>query len=645
MTNPTVHIDFETYSEADLKTVGAFRYAEDPSTEALLLGYAIGNAPPVVVDLTVPGYFERLSPLFRAIEAGSMVAAHNAIFEWQIWTKVCSFPVGINMSQWDCTAARARLIALPGGLDRVAEILGVDQRKDPMGLKLINLFCKPGKGGKRVYPRDNPEAFESFKGYCAQDIVVEREIDNILPPIPAHERAIFELDMIINERGFPVNLEAVQSAHNFIQEYSETLRGKALNLSGCRPTQRAKTMEFLSSRGINLDNLQKGTVDQLVSSGQLPPDISALLSSRLELTKAGTKKLKTILDCVSADGRVRGGFLYCGATTRRWSSKGVQLHNLQKNETKSIDPDTVLDIVERGGVSSLSELYDSPLTALAESIRGFFQSEMGFNIADYASIEPRSLAWAADERWLVQAYADRQDAYKLTAGKAFGVDPLKVTPEQRFLGKQLVLGCGYQMGPERFIGSCKRFGVDITEEMAKESVYGFRKSVKKIEAFWGVINDSATKAVRFDTEIRFLGRFGFKPVYLPNGYRLLKLEMPQGEIFYPEPRAEDIVWKGEKKRELYFKSEFKGAFRETYTFGGSLTENLIQSLTRNLLRDGMVQAERDGFSIVAHTHDEAIDEGPEDRLKEFERVLCSSSPWAEGIPIATEGFHSKRYKK
>jgi DNA polymerase len=86
---------------------------------------------------------------------------------------------------------------------------------------------------------------------------------------------------------------------------------------------------------------------------------------------------------------------------------------------------------------------------------------------------------------------------------------------------------------------------------------------------------------------------------------------------------------------------------KTDTFGGSLTENIIQALTRDVLRDGLLGADKAGFKLVGHVHDEAIAEGADNAndLAEFERVLCESSEWADGFPIKAEGYLSKRYRK
>jgi hypothetical protein len=434
-----LHCDVETYSELDLPSVGSFRYSEHESTRCLILAYAFGDDEPVAVDMTLPDWLRKLNPFLRAIQDGAIISAHNATFERNILTKVLNLPVKIQQHQWDCTAVRARLLSLPGSLDGCSKALGIENQKGPEGAALIQLFSKPGKRG-RVLPSDQPEAFQRFIGYCKQDVRVEQELDRVLPPMPEVERRAFQVDYIINDRGMPVNLPAVKAGIDFVAEYSEKLVTRAIEISGCRPTQREKTLEFLKTRGLNLPNLQAATVEHLGTTPGLPPDIAELVEARIELSRAGTKKLITIRDSVSDDNRIRGGFLFSAASTRRWSSTGVQLHNLQSPQG-NVNPLEVVEFLLSGKTGQLVDKYPRPLTAIAQSIRAFFQAEEYFRIVDYSSVEPRGLAWLADEKWLLEAYHRDEDAYKIMAGKVYHIPPENVDKRGRFIGKQLVLGC------------------------------------------------------------------------------------------------------------------------------------------------------------------------------------------------------------
>jgi DNA polymerase len=642
-----LHLDFETFSPQDLKVVGSFRYAEDPLTEALILGWAIGDMDPIAVDLTRPWEEVKadLAPVFGAIAKGMTVCAHNAHFERNIIEVVCRhWPIKPQPWQWDCTAARARMIAIPGSLEGATHALGVPAQKDKRGDELIKIFSKLNKG-KRTYPHERPEDFKAFMDYCAQDVRVEVQLDKILPPLPDVEARAFALDYKINRAGMPVNLERVKAADGFIEEYSEELTKRAISISGYRPTQRERTLEYLESRGYELPNLQAGTVEALAADDTLPGDLRELLDHRIELSRAGTKKLKAIQNCVSDDGRIRGGFLFSAASTRRWSSTGVQMHNLQKPEGET-NPEVAMSLLDCDP-DALRVIFNRPLTVLAQSVRGFFEShDDHFLVADYSSIEPRGLAWSANEHWMLEAYRQRQDAYKIAAGRVYGITPSQVDGSQRFMGKQLVLGCGYGMGPPKFQGTCARFGRQISEAEAIEAVYGYRNSVPAITTFWKDVERACIRAVRKWAPVE-CGRFTMRPETLANGFQVLFVDMPSGTIAYPKPSIGQEEWAGEMRPVFEFWTPWGSSWIQTDTFGGSLTENIIQALTRDVLRDGMLGADDAGFDLIGHVHDEAIAEGDDDpdALREFEHVLCGSSPWAEGLPIEMEGYIAKAYRK
>ena len=654
------HLDFETYSEINIKDSGGFRYAEDPSTEVLILAYAIGDRPVVGIDMTfldMDMIIRLLSPLFDHIQKGLPVAAHNAQFERRIWEKKLSkiLPITPKPLQWDCTAARARALAIPGSLDGAAQAVGLPIQKDPRGKTLIDIFSKPQKSRKRgddttwrVLPEHQPDEFEEFIRYCEQDVEVERKLDKILPPLSDVEARAFAMDYDINDRGMPVNMGRVKAAEGFVEEFSQTLMARAEEISGCRPTQIEKTKEFLASRGIKLSNLQAATVEKLAAKKGTPDDVKELVDLRIELSRAGTKKLKAIQNTVSDDGRIRGGFLFSAASTRRWSSTGVQMHNLQKPEGET-NPEVVLQLLDSDPYS-LVDIFDRPLTALAQSIRGFFEAPEGktFHIADYASVEPRGLAWMAGEEWMLEAYRNKEDLYRITAARVYGLDHTKLTKDgpERFMGKQLVLGCGYGMGPPRFIETVAKFGTTLTLPESEKAVKGYRNSVPMTIKFWRTVEQACIRAVKNWEPLR-VGKLRFRPETLPNGFKVLFVDMPSGTIAYPKPSVGKEEWYGRMRDNFEFYTPLGARWIKTDTFGGSITENIIQALTRDILRDGLLAANDAGFKVVGHVHDEGLAEGDDNEkdLAEFENLLSNSSPWAKGFPIETEGFNSRRYKK
>jgi len=83
------------------------------------------------------------------------------------------------------------------------------------------------------------------------------------------------------------------------------------------------------------------------------------------------------------------------------------------------------------------------------------------------------------------------------------------------------------------------------------------------------------------------------------------------------------------------------------TYGGKLTENIIQAIARDCLAESMLRLESEGYRIVFHVHDEVILDVPNDKgsLKEVEEIMGLDIPWAPGLPLRAEAFESDYYKK
>lgn len=650
------HLDFETYSEADITVVGAFRYAEDPSTEILIVGFALVDGGPVTtVDMFQDNATELLEPLFQTIRDGVIISAHNSQFERVIWEKVGvprhGFPVTPKSSQWDCTAARAATISIPRSLDGASTALRLRSTKDPLGMALINKFSKPGKKGIRTWPWDDPIDWQKFIDYCAQDVVVEMALDRILPPLSPYERRIFALDYRINDRGIPIDVELIKQTLAFIEKRSEELVEKAIALTGLRPTQRDKLLGWLQDQGVDLNNLQAAEVERVSEDPDLDPSIRALLKSRIELARAGTKKLKTMLDCVSEDGRVRGAFWYHSATTGRWGSGGVQFHNLSKPDGSMLEITTPEEVLELLSLDGLDLFFDQPLSLIAKSVRGFIRAPAGkeFVIADYAAIEARGLAWISDETWLLDDFRNSVDAYKTMAGKIYGVPYDKIDGALRFFGKQVILGAGYGMGAPRFQGQCAQYGKEIGLPDAKKIIKTYRESVPNIKKFWKTIELAARKCILSGKSVSFARRrLKFTLEKLDNGFEILFLALPSGRrLAYPEPRVEMKEKWGKMMPTIIFKTYYRGMWVDEETYGGKLTENAVQAISRDALADGMLNAELAGYPVFLHVHDETGSEVKPGSVtvSAYEQLICEVRPWAKDFPLTAEGMAVTEYRK
>ena len=278
-----LHLDFETFSKADLKKVGAYRYANDPSTEILCAAMALGDEEPVVwcegeANKTkwgeVPHYWDALE------NPSVLIYAHNAMFEMSICQALITKTWGIpcpSLSRFRCTMSFARRASLPAKLEKLAEVLGLQHQKDTRGKSLIRKFSvmqsakgptkkfPQGRPAHRIRPEDDPAAFAEFCAYCAQDVRVEQEVARKLAyfdePI---NNANYTLDAIINARGVTVNLEALRHAQTLIDEETEIVSRKFRELCGFEVTQNARLLEWLREQGVDLPDLQAETIENFL---------------------------------------------------------------------------------------------------------------------------------------------------------------------------------------------------------------------------------------------------------------------------------------------------------------------------------------------------------------------------------------------
>ena len=351
---PHLHLDFETFSEADLKKVGAYRYAFDPSTEILCAAMAFDDEEPVV---WYPGVEEQesFSPKLNvdwqrywdALEDPSvLIYCHNAMFEMSICQVLLQKTWGLpcpDLSRFRCTMSLARRASLPAKLEKLAEVLELEAKKDNRGKALIKKFsCLPTRATKanptmkRIRPEDDPEAFAEFCAYCAQDVRVEQQVSKRLAyfdePI---NNANYSLDAVINARGVPVNLPALRHAQSLIEEETAIVSAKFRELCGFEVTQNARLLEWINQReNFQLPNLQAETVDSFLDNHAHLSDVREevqALRLKQSIAYASIKKVATMLACAGPhDNRIRGMLNHHGATTGRWTASLVQFQNMKR---------------------------------------------------------------------------------------------------------------------------------------------------------------------------------------------------------------------------------------------------------------------------------------------------------------------------
>lgn len=360
-----VHIDFETRSSADLKTVGAWLYAEHPDTEVLCVAWCEDDER---VDVTAGDYWHADPDRPEAIhsldgiaadvlDGKAIMVAHNANFEQAIWQRHMverfGFPP-IPPERWQCTLAKALRHGLPGKLEKVGEWLDLPIQKDMEGNKIMQRLSKPRRISKKNpdkrwwLPEDAPEDFEKLYRYCVQDVETERLVDKALMDLAPDEQELWVIDQHINQHGVMLDMEAIHAALSLIEVHNKDLVEAFRAITdGINPTQRAKVLAWLNEQGVMCDNLRAETVDEILSGDNLTYDVRRAIELYQAANRTSLAKYGAMLERCSVDGVLREIIQFHGAHTGRWAGRGVQLQNLARPTTNVY---AVVEAIKQCGV-------------------------------------------------------------------------------------------------------------------------------------------------------------------------------------------------------------------------------------------------------------------------------------------------------
>ncbi len=634
----------------------------------------------------------------------------RCVWEMVLRRRVPGMPP-VPPGSWRCSAALAATYALPRKLEECSPALGLPVRKDASGKRLLAKLSKPRKPSKkdpRAGWNEDAADLTGLFSYCRQDVRTERAIKGQLRDWPAPELAMWQLDQTINLRGIQLDREMAHAALRLAKEARAVADDRIRRLTlgsvpGC--TKRADLMTWLEQdRGVVLPNLQKQTLERLLGSDEeeeedaapdfsaderpvedakveakieLPPDVREVLRLWLSTNRSSTKKYLAMLERVCLDGRIRDTLRYHGASTGRWAGQGIQVHNfprgslgkLGKKTSKAAVVDAACRDVRERSRGDVEMIWGDVMDVLATTARSALVAAPGHDlvVADFAAIEARGTFWAAgDEPALeVMRKSDRgegPDIYRVQAGEIYALDPTTIgkDSDQRQLGKKAVLGLGYQMGGPKFQFTCTQDRIDIPLAFACRVVKVYRESHLEVVALWKELEALAIEAVRRGPDAPPLWDSRHITAWAVRG-RFLHCRLPSGRLlsyYRPWVTIEPFVWTdpetGEKKNMgMRDKLNFWGI--DTYTkkwspqktYGGKLTENVVQALSRDLMAAAMPRCEDAGYPVILTVHDEVVSEVPRGfgSVKEFEGLVATTPAWADGLPVVAEGWRGPRYRK
>ena len=650
--------------------------------------------------------------------------AHAVGFEKDIWREIMvpvyGFP-DIPNERWADTQAVCALKAVPLALEKVLPVLGLGE-KDKVGSKLtISLSRFHGRlwrEGKphppKPLPARTPDLMQRVYQYCGKDVDDEVALHGRLGRLPAAERAVWLLDQRINERGVRLDREYISGAQRVVARAREPLITEFRGLTGFDPGQTAAVVQWVQSQGVELPNLQKQTIAELLGETEdednedgvdvpdangvvahgraglletLPVHVRRALAIRSLVGSSSISKLSRMAGCIARDGRVHRLLQYHGTGPGRWTGRLFNSLNFPRGLVrdratgKPPDPETLSEAITTGdpdavdalnlGIETAPEQCDdqgrviapavyrpaNPIEAVASALRHAIVAAPGCRlvVGDFVQIQARTVLALAGQHDFLELLRQGLDPYCLTAEKIYGKpqgtwDKKNCPVEIRQTGKNTFLGCGFQMGDQKYIDTYLQHMPPGPERdaFAKLGITTYRKTLAPgVPKLWRALEEDALRVVcgarsREPYGIRFELEDGWLTARLLDGKK----------IYYWNPRrtTRPLPWDGSQSKDCWtYQAAKQGRLVTIAAYGGLTTQNVVMGHERQLLVRAMLRCEKENLPVIFNGYDEIVCE-PELAYAKWEhlkQIMEDVPDWARQIklPIAAEGWVGTRYKK
>lgn len=666
------------------------RYARHPSTQVLMLSWAWEEED---VQQWFPLWEPMPERLKQLLDDPTIdLVAWNAQFERTIFKFVMKMmPAG----RWRDTQVHAKYLAMPDDLFRASRVLRLGDLVKTDGKKYINLFCKPRVERVRTVERPHvfndwdthPAEWDEFCGYGGQDVVAERAIANKISvyPMPLGEWANWELDQKINEEGLPVNPLMAEQAIKIAEIAKADLKKQLIDRTGlANPLSKKQLLAYAKDEGYERGNMRKKTITKVIEDDLIDDDLGETLQMSVDASQTAHTKFRAVVN-KHWQNRLHFTFSFMGASrTGRYSAFGFQPHNLKRTPKwlKSKLAEGISAICY-GQTQVLQQLFGKTLMEIIGCmIRSVIQADEGriFRVCDLNAIENRVLGWLANCPAILRVFEQGLDPYLAFAAILFGrpYESFKKSDKERDDAKPAVLGAGYALsGGEIELdkngdevktglwGYAESLGVKLTRAQCHEAIKVWREAHPEVLTFWGELDNAAWRAVNFNETVTvrhlvFDRVGGFMRIKLPSGRHL----------WYYRPRYEQRKFKSKTDFEMVMVNgtlvrqaveytrnvltyegmhQTSGQWVRMTTHAGKLTENVTQAVARDVLQIGLRRADKDGFTICGHVHDEIITHEDEDddvhTLPRLRELMTAPIPWAPGLPLAAAGYEEWYYFK
>lgn len=539
-------LDFETRSPVDLPVYGVDKYAANPDTDALCIGWMMDDdhghlwSP----DFYWNGDNSSLIDLHNHVYHGGLVVAWNARFDRKIWNEVMvpeyDWPE-VPLEQWLCAQAQGEANNLPAKLGKAAECLRVQNKKDHKGQSLIGALSYGTRAEwDKVLRRD--ELMAGMRNYCLDDNKAMRDIWQMCRPLSLSEWAEYHASERINDRGVEVDVEFAQAAQMYAAAEQDDVNAWMEEITGedIRITHHIRKAQWLHKQLEPVPELQriceKPVRGKDEDGNPKPPKISADRPTRealselidhdpypkilgpvrddivdfLEAIEAGNSaavyKFRAIANG-SIAGRLFGQYSFNGAgQTGRFSGRGVQVHNLIRAAVDKDDSDRAIDAIEAilqgTDADTLVDEFELPISRLlARLLRPTFISPKGRTLvwADWDQIEARALPWLANNpggQKILDAFARGDDIYVIAASGIFNKAEAEISDDERQVGKVAVLALGFGGGVGAFRAMARGYGVVMSDQEMEDIVDAWRDNNRWAKQFWDDLRQAVYGAYR-----------------------------------------------------------------------------------------------------------------------------------------------------
>lgn len=633
----TLMVDVETYSGEDIGESGHYRYTEAADWRLLLVAWSVNGGPVEQADIehgeALPGRVRR-----ALTDPGVVKRAFNAAFEHEALGRWLGEE--LPWEQWECTMHLAARCGYPQSLDACGEALGIGRKKMREGASLIRRFCTAA-GRERNYKQPEEEAWAIFMAYNVRDVEAELDIEarlRGLMNVPAWERRVELTDWAINDRGAAVDVVLAEQAARIFNAERERMKEELREITGLsNPNSTAQLTRWLAAEtGRSVASIGKNVIGDVVRGHERAERVAAI---RAELGKTSCAKYEAVLSCVCRDGRVRGLTQYYGAArTGRWAGRLVQTQNLPQNHLPDLD--YARRLVRAGDAETVALDFGAVTPVLSELVRTVFVAPEGkvLRVADFSAIEARVTAWLAGEKWALDVFRGDGKIYEATAGRIYHVPASSISKHdpRRQKGKIASLALGYGGG----VNALKAMGgerLGLSEGEMRQIVYDWRRANPCIVRLWQTAEDTMRRAITYGR------RYGMnRGIAMERRGEGVAVVLPSGrELYYPEARVREdgrLAYMGQEQT--------THRWVELETYGGKLTENLVQAIARDCLAVTLLRLERAGYPVVFHVHDEAVCECDKTHgLEGMLRIFATPPAWAPDLPVRGDGYSTPYYIK